>query len=98
VPDAQRYEVSPAVILEVANRLTTTLDKIVRQSRTLPKEPRGAEFTEVQQRFAEVEQYRFDSRFRILDSRSPILMNIKNQNAIPARRERKSSSQSDDSP
>ena len=57
---AQRYQVSPAVILEAAGRLTATFKKIVRQSRPLPKEPSGLELAKAQQSFAEVEQNRLD--------------------------------------
>ena len=70
MPGTQRYQVCPAIILEAADRLTATLEIVIRQPRALTEYPSGAEPAEVQQSLAQVEQHRFDSRFWLLDSRS----------------------------
>jgi hypothetical protein len=79
MPEAQRYEVCPTITLKAADGLSTTLEIVIRQPRALAEYPSGAEPAKVQQSLAQVEQHRFDSRFRILDSRSPTLMNVKNK-------------------
>jgi len=60
MPYAQRYKVSPAVILEIADRLAATFEKIVRQPRPLSKKPASLNLTKVQQGLTEVEQYCLD--------------------------------------
>ena len=56
--NVQCYQVSQAVIFEIADRLATAFEKIVRQSGTLSKEPTLVEFAKAQQGLAEVKQYR----------------------------------------
>ncbi len=60
VPNAQRDEVPPAVVFETADCLATTLEIFVRQPRSLAKEPCGAESSEVEQGFTQIEQDRLD--------------------------------------
>jgi hypothetical protein len=56
VPYAQRYQVTPAVILEIADRLAAAFEKIIRGSRPLSKELARLNLTKVQQGLTEVEQ------------------------------------------
>ena len=54
--DAQRDQIPPAVNLEVADRLASTLEKSVRQPGALPEETRRFDLAKVQYRLAKVEQ------------------------------------------
>jgi len=71
MPDPQRYQVCPAITLEAADRLTTTLEIVIRQSRALAEYSRGAESAEVQQGLAKSNSTALiiDSDFSIVDPR-----------------------------
>jgi hypothetical protein len=58
---AQRHQVSPTVVIEPADRLSYTLEKIIGQFGTFPKKLGRVDSSKVEQSLPKVEQHGFDS-------------------------------------